>query len=225
MSPDDIDWDVTPPPPTSAFDRLQTRTVTVARSSRRRLPESRRTLALVAGIALLVIVAATTMWWLRREEPLSDRDLLVRLAAVAEDFQPSVATANPNEAEAYVSDVFGWPIGVPAVSGMALVGVGEASLSPALSVPAFRFGGADGEATVFAYDYVFLGQAESTFDLPEATYAQLAEPDPVDSRRLGDAYLVTWRHRAVVYTAVTNSEDAFERLGRDARQGQAGAGA
>ena len=226
--PDDIEWDVVAPAPTSAFDRIQTRTVAAARASRRRLPPRSRTAWLVAGIAALVVVAAVATWWVRRADPGSDRDLLVGFSATAEDFEPTYRTADPEQAEAYVADVFGWPIGLPDVPGLRLVGVGEAALSSQLSVPAFRFEGASGDdavAVVFAYDYVFLGQAEGTLDLPEATYAQLAEPEPVDTRRLGGAYLVTWRQRAVVYTAVTDSEDAFERIGQRARETTGGAAA
>ena len=216
--PDDIDWDVVSPAPTSAFDRIQTRTVAVARAGRQRLPRRSWTAWLVAGIAALVVVAAVATWWVRRANPGSDRDLLVGLSAAADDFEPAYLTSDPEQAEAYVADVFGWPIGMPEMPGLRLVGVGEAALASQLSVPAFRFEGDDATAVVFAYDYVFLGQAEGTLDLPEATYAQLAEPEPVDTRRLDGAYLVTWRQRAVVYTAVTESEDAFERIGQRARE-------
>ncbi len=214
----DIDWDVVPPPPTSAFDRIQTRTVQVARSSTRKLPAPRgRTAWVAAAFVAVFALAAAATWWVRRDAPDSDRDLLVRVIATAEGFQPSYLTADDEQAEAYVADVFGWPIGLPELPGLRLVGVGEASLSPQLSVPAFRYTGSDGEdAVVFAYDYVFLDRAEGTLDLPEAAYAKLAEPDPVDARRLGGAYLVSWRRRAVVYTAVTESEDVFERIGRAA---------
>ncbi len=223
---DDIAWDVVPPPPTTAFDRVQTRTAAVARASRRRLPESRRTRWLVLGIVLVAAIAVATMWWLRRPPPGSDHDLLVRLATTAEAFNPSEATSDAEDAEAYVDAVFGWSIRVPAIDGLRLAGAGEAILAPRLSVPAFRYDTAEGDAVVvFAYDYVFLGEVEGTLDLPEATYALLAEPEPVDTRRLGRAYLVTWRHRAVIYTAVMESDAAFEQIGQAVRAGRvSGAG-
>jgi hypothetical protein len=215
---DEIDWDVVPPPPTTAFDRIQTRTVAVARSSRRRLPESRRTAALVAGVLVAVTLSLVATWWIRRPPPGDDHDLLVRLTESSETFRPSYVTTDPEQAEAYVADVFGWDVGVPVLPGFRLAGVGEASLSPQLSVPAVRYDGPDGApVVVFAYDYVFLDQAQGALDLPEATYAQLAEPVPVDARRLGDAALVSWRRRAVIYTAVTASDDAVERIGRAVR--------
>jgi hypothetical protein len=215
----EIDWDVVPPPPISAFDRLQTRTVQVARSAAPKLPEAGRTPLLVAGLVALLAVGSGAAWWFSHDAASSDTDLLARLSTAAPAFTPSYLTADDEQAEAYVADVFGWPIGLPEMPGMALVGVGEAALSPQLSVPAFRYEGEDGvAAVVFAYDYVFLGQAEGSLDLPEATYAQLAEPEPVDTRRLGDGYLVSWRNRAVVYTAVTESEETFERIGRFVRE-------
>ncbi len=220
-SADDIAWDVEPPPPTTAFDRVQTRTAAVARASRRRLPESRRTLGLVLGIVLVAAIAFATTWWLRRPPPGSDHDLLVRLATTAEAFRPAEATADAGDAEAYVEGVFGWPIKVPQIAGLRLAGAGEAMLAPRLSVPAFRYDTEDGDAVVvFAYDYVFLGEVEGTLDLPEATYAILAEPEPVDTRRLGGAYLVSWRHRAVIYTAVMDSDAAFEQIGQAVRTGR-----
>lgn len=212
---DEIDWDVVPPPPTTAFDRVQSRTVQVVRSGRRRLPESRRTAALVAGIVLMMALALAATWWVRRPPPGADHDLLVRLAETSGAFRPSYVTASREQAESYVADVFGWSIGLPAIAGFRIAGVGEASLSPQLSVPAVRYDGPDGATVVvYAYDYAFLEESGPALDLPEATYAQLAEPDPVDTRRLGDASLVTWRRRAVVYTAVTESDEAFEVLGR-----------
>ena len=220
--PDDIDWDVVPPPPTSAFDRLQTRTAEAARSGTRRLPMGRRTAWLAVALVAVVAAALAGTWWLRRPGPEADHDLLVRFLATAPDFRPSYLTSDGEQAEAYVADVFGWPIGLPVLPGMRLVGVGEASLSAQLSVPAFRYEGPDGEtAVVFVYDYVFLGQAENVLDLPDAAYDQLAAPEPVDARRLGSVYLVSWRERAVVYTAVTESQDVFERIGQAARKGDA----
>ncbi len=218
---DDIAWDVVPPPPTTAFDRVQTRTAAVARASRRRLPESRRTRWLVLGIVLVAAIAAATTWWLRRPPPGSDHDLLVRFTTSAEAFRPAEATADAEAAEAYVDAVFGWSIQVPEMDALRLTGAGEAMLAPRLSVPAFRYETPDGDAVVvFAYDYVFLGEVEGTLDLPEATYALLAEPEPVDTRRLGQAYLVTWRHRAVIYTAVMESDAAFEQIGQAVRSGR-----
>ena len=216
--PDDIDWDVVPPPPTSAFDRLQTRTAEAARSGTRRLPSRRRTLWLAAVLVAVVAAAVAGSWWARRAAPDAERDLLARFLATAPGFRPSYLTADDAQAEAYVADVFGWPVGLPALPGLRLVGVGEAALSPQHSVPAFRYDAPGGEsAVVFAYDYVFLGQAEGVLDLPDAAYDQLAAPEPVDARRLGGGYLVSWRERAIVYTAVTESADAFERIGQAVR--------
>ena len=50
--------------------------------------------------------------------------------------------------------------------------------------------------------------------LSPGVYSRLAEDVPFDTRRVdatGD-YAVTWRRRAVLYTAVTSSEAVVERL-------------
>ena len=216
---DEIDWDGVPPPPTTAFDRIQTRTVEVARSGRRRLPGSRRTAVLSAAVVAAVAAVLVAAWWVRRPPPGAEHDLLVRLAEASETFRPSYMTSDTRQAEAYVADVFGWAIEIPVLKGFRLGGVGEAALSPRLSVPAVRYDGPDGApVVVFVYDYVFLDQARGALDLPEATYAQLAEPEPVDARRLGDASLVSWRRRAVLYTAVAASGDAVEQIGQAVRE-------
>lgn len=212
----DIDWDVVVPPPVSAFDRVQTRASSIAR------PGSpwRWVLLFVGVLGGLVGLAVV----LQSPDPLAEGDLLAALAQSSQEFAPAFVTTTPRQAEEYVADVFGWPIRLPALPGLMLVGVGEAELTPEIALPAVRYDGPDDEwAVVFAYDYAFLDLMRGALDLPEAAYAQLAEPVPVDPRRLEGVYLVTWRERAVLYTAVTASEAAFERIGRKVRDAAADA--
>ncbi len=210
----DIAWDVTVPPPVSAYDRVQTRAAAAVRSG-----SPWRWIVLF--VAVLAGLFATALL-LRDADPTAEGDLLVSLAEAAEPFAPAFVTTTPEQAEAYVADVFGWPIRLPALDGLVLVGVGEAELTPEVALPAVRYDGPGDEwAVVYAYDYAFLDLTRGALDLPEAAYAQLAEPVPVDPRRVAGHYLVTWRERAVVYTAVTTSEAAFERIGRQVRDATA----
>ncbi|MEM1117517.1 MAG: hypothetical protein AAF602_33140 [Myxococcota bacterium] len=203
----------------SAMDRVQTPAPPQASSGRGWW----RPLALVA-----LLVAGITIAWvaLRGEEEAGSDNMLVHLVEAADGFQPDVPTTETARAEAYILEMLGWAVSPPDLPALALVGVGVAPIGalpegaedvemPDVVTPAYRYEGQSGEtAFVFAYDYIVLDQVRTAFDLPEATYAVLAEPTPVDTRRLGDAYLVTWRQRAIIYTAVTRSEALFERIGQ-----------
>jgi hypothetical protein len=80
-------------------------------------------------------------------------------------------------------------------------------------VPAFRYEGADGaRTTVFAYDYILLDRVRTAFDLPDGTYAALSEPTPVDSRVVDGQFVVSWRERAMIFSAVTSSEQVAEQI-------------
>lgn len=198
------------PAPISAADRLQTRPDTprvpfTPAASRRGYW---RVVRLVAAIA---VVAAILVWVFQREEGGSDNDLLDRLVAVEAGYQPDLLTVDNAQVARYIEDASGWIIDVPELPSLQVVGVGFADLTPQASVPAIRYDGADGSsAIVFAYDYVFLDSIRGGLSLPEAVYARLADDDAVDTRRLGEAYLVSWRQRAVVFTAVTRSEALAE---------------
>jgi hypothetical protein len=172
-----------------------------------------------AVVALILVGLGIAYVLLRTPSPeVSDSDLLHRLIESTDSFRPELATLSDAEALDYLVERFGWPITSPAIPGMQMVGVGSAALSETVEVPGFRFDHANGEtAVVFAYDYVFLDQVRDQFTLPEAVYAQLGDANPVDTRRLGDAYLVSWRNRAVIYTAVTFDEATFESIGQGVR--------
>ena len=175
--------------------------------------------ALVAGAGAV----AYAMWGPEPEG--ESENLLAHLVASAAEFRPDVSTTRPDEAQAFVADQLGWAVPPPDLPALALVGAGVAVIgqaevggaaSPAdVVVPAFRYEGADGEAAVvFVYDYITLDRVGASFDLPEATYAVLAEPTPVDTRRIDEVYLVTWRRRAMIFSAATRSEAVFERIGQ-----------
>lgn len=201
----------------AAFDRVQTRPPA---------DDPPGSVWRVAAALALVVVLVVAAWLLFRPPALSESEsLLAHLVASAAEFRPDVETTRPDEARAFVTDQLGWAVPPPDLPALALVGVGLAVIgqaetggaaSPAdVVAPAFRYEGAGGEsAVVYVYDYITLDRVGASFDLPEATYAVLAEPTPVDTRRIADAYLVTWRRRAMIFTAVTQSEEVFERVGR-----------
>lgn len=201
----------TPPAeaPLSAADRVQFRP---PRSASPRRTSLRKLLAL--GVLGAAVATAAVLWMGRAGE---DADLLGRLVDASESFRPELVTATPDVASGFVYDTFGWPVGVPELPELQLVGVGEALIlsTPELevSMPAFRYEGADEDAAVvFVYDYVLLDGAGDALVLPDPMYARLAEDPPVDVRRQAGHYVVTWRDRSVIYAAVTENEATSERI-------------
>lgn len=206
---------------TDAYERVQTRVG--AHAQDQRFPWRP-----VGAVFLLCLGLAATWWLLRPAGADGSDNLLLHLAEAADTFQPDVTTTRPGDAEEYVYTELGWAVPPPDLPGLAIVGVGLATVGEAPSgssnaspqpvvLPTFRYEGASGEsAHVFVYDYITLDRVRQAFDLPEATYAVLSEPMPVDTRLLGDTYLVTWRVRAMIFTAVTGSEAAFERVAQAA---------
>lgn len=199
-----------------AFERVQTRfDPDPGRDSGRR-----RWIALLVALALAG--GAATAWWLWPTEP-GTGDVLVRLVETADAFSPELATTQPDVAREFVYGALGWDVAPPDLPSLTVVGVGIPSIGtvrptesaqPAeVQVPTYRYEGADGErAVVYAYDYILLDRVRSAFDLPDATYAVLSEPTPVDTRVVDGRFVVTWRRRAMIFSAVTADEAVAERI-------------
>lgn len=204
--------------PLSAFDRVQTRPE----------PEPPPSFSWKTLVLVLLVVAGLVVAYdlFMGDEGFESENLLVHLIESADAFQAHLGTTRPDDATEFVYGQLGWAVTPPDLPGLALVGVEIATIGTVDSgttngvpvevvVPAYRYEGASGEsAIVYAYDYIVLDRVRASFDLPEATYAVLGEPVPVDTRRLDDAYLITWRRRALIFTAVTRSETVFERIGQ-----------
>ncbi|GAB5535341.1 MAG: hypothetical protein Rubg2KO_15900 [Rubricoccaceae bacterium] len=176
----------------------------------------------------LVIASGIGLWlafsWIRGAPPAEESDLLLRMSTAASEFRAATPIRDGDEASAWVFDQYGWPIVIPDLPELQLVGAGETSLSDPESAPAidatwvtptFKYAGAGSETIVlYAYDYAQLDRASEWLVLPQGVFARLAEETPFDTRRLdatGD-YAITWRRRAVVFTAITESEAVVERL-------------
>ncbi len=199
-----------------AFERVQTRDPSPDS------PRMWRPALVVLVVVLIAAGAAGTRWWLG-PSPGEANDALVHLVETSETFVPDLATTDPGAARSLVLDALGWDVAPPDLPSLTVVGVGIPSIgtvqpSPGTSpsdvqVPAFRYEGADGErATVFAYDYILLDRVRTAFDLPDGTYAALSEPTPVDSRVVEGRFVVSWRRRAMIFSAVTADEAVAERI-------------
>ena len=197
-------------PATDAFERVQTRPPSPAPIRRRFSLPRLGALALLGALGAVAVL----VWTGDADE---STDLMVRLGRSADSFRPELVTIDAEAAERYVLDAFGWPVEAPALPELQLVGVGEATIAQtqdvAVDVPAFRYDAADGSAVVvYVYDYVLLDQTTGLASLPDPVYARLAEESPVDVRRQGGLSFVTWRRRAVLYTAVTDDEERAESI-------------
>ena len=198
-----------------AFDRVQTRVGPTPQP-----PRSLRT----GLIALVVLVAgAGAVAWALWPTETGTESVLETLAVSADEFRPDLGTTDPEAAQSLVLDALGWHVAPPDLPALAIVGVGVPSIGSVqpsagttpsdVQVPAFRYEGTGGErATVFAYDYILLDRVGPSFDLPDGTYAALSEPTPVDSRVVEGQFVVTWRRRAMLFSAVTPDEGVAERI-------------
>ena len=167
------------------------------------------------GTVVLAVLVGVVYGAVTGADSASQADLLTEAVETARSFRVDVVTDEASRAEAFVIEQFGIPIAAPDLGGLQLLGAGAAELVPGLVVPAFRYDARSGATVVvFAYDYVTLDQAraEGKLVLAPAVYSRLAEPDPVDSRREGDAYVVTWRRRATIYSAVTPGQESAEQI-------------
>ena len=202
-------WDpgAIPEPYPAAMDRVQT-------PDREAEPPSRLSWSWLAGIAILVLTIVGVWTWVNRDVP-QESSLLLAAAEGASEFRTSVPTNDPDRAASYVLEEFGLSLFPPEIEGYALLGVGPAELAPGVVVPGYRYGGPQNAAlVVYAYDYILLdaAEAENLLRLAPEVYARLAEPEPVDSRRVGEAYVVTWRRRATIYSAVTPGQESAEQI-------------
>ena len=134
-------------------------------------------------------------------------DLLTLAASNASSVRLEVLTEDLDEAEDYILGEFGWPIRVPILAGSRLVGVGVQEIVEGVELPVLQYATSEGEPiTVYVFDYAFLDAAEGRLSLAPAVFARLAEDDGVDVRRVEESYIILWRRRAVIYTAVTHED-------------------
>ena len=212
-----------PAPPVTAFDRVQTREP--APRTRDTSISLSRWIRSLAVFGLVVLGTWAAFRWLGPSTPAEESDLILRMSEAASDFRVGAAMTGGDEASAWVLDQYGWPIVIPDLPGLQLVGAGETALARLPDTgraddaewvtPTFRYVGMGTESVVlYAYDYAQLDRSQDWMRLPTGVYGRLAEDVPFDTRRIdstGD-YAVTWRRRAVLYTAVTSSEEVVERL-------------
>jgi hypothetical protein len=189
------------PPDHPAYDRVQTRP-RAARAPRGRL------FGLVAAVGLVAAGLVATYLAVRPEpDPGEVPDLLTTAAAHASAVRVEVATSDLDVAEDFILGEFGWPIRVPVLPEARLSGVGVEALAEGVEVPVLTYEtDAGAPIVVYAFDYAFLDAAADRLRLADPVYARLADDPPVDVRRVGEAYLVLWRRRAAIYTAVTSSD-------------------
>lgn len=216
-----VDTDPTPdeptaPQPVSAFDRVQERSTA---------PEASEGVSWswLAGLVFLILGVVSVWFWVNREPAAEEPDLYRLAVQVAPEFRPMEITDDPDQASTFLLEQFGLSLFPPELDGFDLIGVGPAELGSGVEVPAFRYDGANNSTVVvFMYDYILLDEAAELGVLrlaPEA-YARLAEPEPVDSRRVDGSYVVSWRRRSTIFSAVAPGEAAVEQLLQSVRRAE-----
>jgi hypothetical protein len=157
-------------------------------------------------LAVLVIAAAALIGYVlsRPSGRATDADALVRSLDAAGRLQLRLETDTPAEARRYVRDEFGWRVAVPVFEAVPLRGVAIALTAPAVEVPVFLYGDAEGRSVaVFAYSYALLDQVPDRLRLTDADYDELDAGAPF-VRRAGGNEVVVWRDRDDIYVAVTD---------------------
>lgn len=214
--PDEPTPSAAPPPPVTAFDRVQERSSS---------PEASEGMSWswLAGLVFLIVGIVGVWFWVNREPVTAEPDLYRLAVSVAPEFRPLEITNDPDQAASFLLERFGLSLFPPELDGFNLIGVGPVELGSGVEVPAFRYDGADNSTVVvFMYDYILLDEAAEKGILrlaPEA-YARLAEPEPVDSRRVDGAYVVSWRRRSTIFSAVAPGEAAVEQLLQSVRRAE-----
>ena len=164
---------------------------------------------IVIGVLIFVAALLVTYFIVRPSGGTNGAtpDLLRLAASNASTVRLEVLTDDLDEAEDYILGEFGWPIRVPILAGSRLVGVGIDEIAEGVELPVLQYATIESEPiTVYVFDYAFLDAAEGRLSLAPAVFARLAEDDGVDVRRVEGSYIILWRRRAVIYTAVTHED-------------------
>ena len=185
-----------------AYDRVQTPAAADAHSDVAPRVLNRR---VVFGVLIVVTALLVTYFIVRASggNGGDSQDLLTLAASNAPTVRLEVLTEDLDEAEDYILGEFGWPIRVPVLAGSRLVGVGVDEIAEGVELPVLQYATGESEPiTVYVFDYAFLDAAAGRLSLAPAVYARLAEDEGVDVRRVEGSYIILWRRRAVIYTAV-----------------------
>lgn len=170
------------------------------------------TRALVAIVLVAVVGTAgyITAQWIDRGPETN----LIMLSAehAAERPSPNLATSRLDEAERYVQDELNLRAILPSIDQATLEGVTLAELASNVTVPAFFYEQANGTpVTLYALSYRLLDRYSGRVQLDLDVLRQIEDDTHFDLHDLGHAQVLVWRHRDVIFIAVTDGDAAALR--------------
>jgi len=170
------------------------------------------TRALVAIVLIAVVGTAgyITAQWIDRGPETN----LIMLSAehAAERPKPNLATSRLDEAERYVRDELNLRPILPSIDQATLEGVALAEVASSVTVPAFFYEQADGTPVMlYALSYRLLDRYSGRIQLDVDVLRQIEDDTHYDLHDLGHAQVLVWRHRDVIFIAVTDGDAATLR--------------
>ncbi|NBC01175.1 MAG: hypothetical protein GVY15_10010 [Bacteroidetes bacterium] len=170
------------------------------------------TRALVAIVLIAVVGTAgyITAQWIDRGPETN----LIMLTAehAAERPKPNLATSRLDEAERYVRDELNLRPILPSIDQATLEGVALAEVASSVTVPAFFYEQADGTPVMlYALSYRLLDRYSGRIQLDLDVLRQIEDDTHYDLHDLGHAQVLVWRHRDVIFIAVTDGDAATLR--------------
>lgn len=180
------------------------------------VPTSRGSQVLTRALVAIVLVALVgtagyiTAQWIDRGPETN----LIMLSAehAAERPSPNLATRRLDEAERYVQEELNLRPILPSIDQATLEGVTLAELAGSVTVPAFFYEQADGTPVMlYALSYRLLDRYSGRIQLDLDVLRQIEDDTHFDLHDLGHAQVLVWRHRDVIFIAVTDGDAATLR--------------
>jgi len=142
---------------------------------------------------------------------------LILLAAdhAADRPSPTLSTSRLDEAERFVQEELNLRTILPSIDQASLDGVMLTELVSGVTVPAFVYAQDDTEpVTLYALSYRLLDQYSGRVELSMDVLRQIEDDTHFDLHDLGHAQVLVWRHRDIIFIAVTegNASDLRDRI-------------
>ncbi len=151
-----------------------------------------------------------------------DTNLLTLSAARASRVETVLATADPSEAEQFVSQQMNWRLHLPEIENVELTGVGISEITDDVRVPVFQYrdlANPDNKnITIYAFTYALLDEYADRIQLQPDILTAIANEDRFDLHDLSDREkFVIWRNSDDIFMAVTegNPMDLRNRISLD----------
>jgi DNA-directed RNA polymerase specialized sigma24 family protein len=162
---------------------------------------------LVATI-IIILAGFLGLFVVQMLEEEGNASLIALMAREADDAEPSLQTSNPELAEQYVLEQFGFSVTLPEIDQADLTGAGISELAEGVEIPIFLFEDAStGESFIlYACNYAMLDRYRDRVTLQEDVLNQIADDEHFDLHDLGADKALIWRNRDDIFIAITRGD-------------------